>query len=145
MTLAFEKYFSAHHKLFPLPRRRKKAFIERRQLFATAEKVWSLSSTRRKSSSSQNRKHSHTHSLTHSHHRYLCSHTHTQIPSLLTPTHARVTRVYVIRYTCMHCTRSQACTCHLYLLLSEVCMHTGVALTVYIITIVTVTCLHGVL
>ena len=65
MTLAFEKYFSAHHKLLLLPRRRKKTFIERKQLFATAEKVWSLSSTRRESSSSQNRKHSHTHSHTH--------------------------------------------------------------------------------
>ena len=71
MTLAFENYFSAHHKLLPLPRRRKKTFIERKQLFATDEKVWSLSSTRREISSSQNRKHSHTHSLTH-------THTHTQ-------------------------------------------------------------------
>ena len=58
-----------HRKLLPLLRRRKKTLIERKQLFASAEKVWSLSSTRRKSSSSQNRKHSHshTHTLTHSH------------------------------------------------------------------------------
>ena len=66
MTLAFENYFSAHHKLLLLPRRRKKTFIERKQFFATAE-VWSLSSTWREISSSQNRKHSHTHSLTHTH------------------------------------------------------------------------------
>ena len=74
MSLAFEKYFLTHRKLLPLPRRRNKTLIERKQLFATAEKVWSLSSTRRESSSSQNRKHSHTHtlthSLTHSHHIY---------------------------------------------------------------------------
>ena len=144
MTLAFEKYFSAHHKLFSLPRRRKKTFIERKQLFATAEKVWSLSSTRRKSSSSQNRKHSLTHSLTHTIDIYAHTHTHTHTDTLAANAYVRVTRVYVIRYTCMHCTRSQACTCHLYLLLSEVCTH-GVALIVYIITIVTVTCLHGVL
>ena len=37
--------------------------INRRQLFATAEKVWSLSSMQRESSSSQNRKAGHT--LTH--------------------------------------------------------------------------------
>ena len=39
--------------------------IDRRQLFETAAKVWSLSSLRRKSSSSQNRKAGHTHTLTH--------------------------------------------------------------------------------
>ena len=42
----------------------KKTSIDRRQLFATAEKVWSLSSTRRESSSSQNRKAVHTHTHT---------------------------------------------------------------------------------
>ena len=60
MSLASEKYFLTHRKLLPLPRRRKKTLIERNQLFASAEKVWSLLSTQRKSSSSQNRKHSHT-------------------------------------------------------------------------------------
>ena len=67
MSLAFEKYFLIHHKILPFPRRRKKMFVKRRQLFATAEKVWSLSSMQRKSSSSQNRKHSCTHTLTHTH------------------------------------------------------------------------------
>ena len=61
MSLAFEKYFLTHRKLLQLLRRSKKTSIERKQLFATAEKVWSLSSTWRKSSSSKNRKHSHTH------------------------------------------------------------------------------------
>ena len=45
---------------------RRRLLIER-QLFATAEKVWSLSSMRRESSSSQNRKAGHTHTLTHTH------------------------------------------------------------------------------
>ena len=64
MTVEFFKGFSAHHKLLPLLRRRKKTSIERRQLFATAEKVWSLSSARRECSS-QNKK-------------FYITHTHTQ-------------------------------------------------------------------
>ena len=67
----------------PLQRRTKKTFIERRQVIATVEKVWSISSTRRKSSSSQNSKHSHTHTLTHSLTHSL-THRTTAIPSLLT-------------------------------------------------------------
>ena len=50
--------------------------IERRQLFATAEKVWNLLNMRRESSSSQNRKAGHT--LTHTH-----THRTTAIPLLL--------------------------------------------------------------
>ena len=57
-------YFLVHHRLLPLSRERKKTSIERRQLFTTAEKVRSLSSTQRESSSSQNRKAGHTHRTT---------------------------------------------------------------------------------
>ena len=61
-------------------RGRKKTFIDRRQLFATAEKVWSLSSMRRESIAAARTEKlgTHTHSLTHTH-----SHRTTAIPSLL--------------------------------------------------------------
>ena len=68
--MAFQNVLFSTPQAFAALEKRKKASIERRQLFATAEKVWSLSSMRRESSSIVNRN-THTHSHTH-------THTHTQ-------------------------------------------------------------------